>query len=287
MNWDDLRIVMAVHECGSYAAAGERLRIDESTVARRLARLQRNLGLPLFEAVDGVRRPTAQGEEILAQVAQIARHVERIAEVERPGEGPVGQIRIAATPSVAVGVLAPELPAFLSAHPGLTLQVLTSTENVNFSRWQADLAVRLMKPEKGDFLMSKLGELRLYAVAPAETEPAESGTESESGPLVCAYPEDLDLTPESRHLAAAGLLSQARCVTKNVLVVQAMLRSRTCCGILPEFLCAEFLDDPGLTATPLEETREAWLLVQAHLKQDPAARAVIDWVRGCFAQGGG
>lgn len=278
MNWDDLRIVMAVHECGSYAAAGARLRIDESTVARRLARLQRDLGVALFEAVDGVRRPTAQCEEILTHVAQIARHVERIGEVETPGEGPVGQIRIAATDSVAVGVLAPAMAGFLSAHPGLKLRILTSTENVNFSRWQADLAVRLMQPEKGDFLMTKLGELRLYLIEPEEAP---------SPPLVCAYPEDLELTPESRHLAAAGLLSQARCVTKNVLVVQTLLRSGTCSGVLPEFLCAEFLDAPGLKATPLEETREVWLLVQDHLKQDPAARAVIDWLRECFAEGGG
>ncbi len=281
MNWDDLRIVMAVHECGSYAAAGARLRIDESTVARRLARLQRDLGRPLFEAVDGVRRPTAQCEEILTHVAQIARHVERIAEVETQGEGPVGQIRIAATDSVAVGVLAPGMAGFLSAHPGLKLRILTSTENVNFSRWQADLAIRLRQPEKGDFLMSKLGELRLYLIAPVEA------AESRAGGLVCAYPEDLDLTPESRHLAAAGLLGQARCVTKNLLVVQTLLRSGACCGILPDFLCAEFLEDPALTATPLEETREAWLLVQDHLKQDPAARVVIDWLRGCFAAVGG
>jgi DNA-binding transcriptional LysR family regulator len=56
MNWDDLRIAVAVHQSGSYAGAGSTLKIDETTVARRMARLQRDLGIPLFKAVDGVRR---------------------------------------------------------------------------------------------------------------------------------------------------------------------------------------------------------------------------------------
>ena len=60
MNWDDLRIIAAVRDEGSYAGASARLRIDETTVGRRLSRIERALGLRLFEAADGVRRPTRQ-----------------------------------------------------------------------------------------------------------------------------------------------------------------------------------------------------------------------------------
>ena len=44
MNWDDLRIIAAVRDEGTYAGASARLRIDETTVGRRLARIQRDLG---------------------------------------------------------------------------------------------------------------------------------------------------------------------------------------------------------------------------------------------------
>ena len=53
MNWDDLRVVRAVFETGSYAAAAMRLDIDETTVSRRLARLEGDLAVRLFEAQDG------------------------------------------------------------------------------------------------------------------------------------------------------------------------------------------------------------------------------------------
>ena len=75
MNWDDLRIIAAIRDEGTYAGASARLRIDETTVARRLARLQRALGFNLFEAVDGSRKPTRRCEDVLAHVQAMSRHV--------------------------------------------------------------------------------------------------------------------------------------------------------------------------------------------------------------------
>src|SRR5262249_35825296 len=157
MNWDDLRIVAAIRDEGTFAGAGARLRIDETTVGRRLRRIERTLGVRLFEAVDGLRKPTAPCETVLSHVAAMAGHV---AEIARAGErlpGLAGRFRIAATNAVADAILSPRLATLLAQHPGLSLQFLTSSENVKFSRWQADFAVRLRKPDKGDFTISRLG----------------------------------------------------------------------------------------------------------------------------------
>ena len=151
MNWDDLRIIAAVREEGTYAGASARLRIDETTVARRLARIQRTLGLRLFEAVDGVRKPTQQCETVLAHVQAMAGHVVEINKIGESLPGLIGRFRIASTNTVAEEILSPRASRFLVQNPGLTLQFLTSSGNVKFSRWEADLAIRLRKPEKGDF----------------------------------------------------------------------------------------------------------------------------------------
>ena len=79
MNWDDLRVVRAIYQTGSYAAAARELAINETTVPRRLARLERDLGVRLFDARDGQRRPTAHCEEIVALSASMAGDAERIA----------------------------------------------------------------------------------------------------------------------------------------------------------------------------------------------------------------
>jgi DNA-binding transcriptional LysR family regulator len=274
MNWDDLRIVAAVRDAGTYAGASARLRIDETTVGRRLARIERTLGIRLFEAVDGARRPTQACEVVLGHVQAMAGHVAEIGQVGENLPGLTGHFRIASTNTVAEQVLSPRATAFLQQNPGLALQFLTSSANVKFSRWQADFAIRLRKPDKGDFTISKLAEVRLYFIEPAAAP--------ESEPVVCGYPDDLGAIPETQFLKSRGLQQRARCVTDNIRVVRRMIQSRHAVGILPEYSCADLLADRRLRATLLSRRRDVWLLVQNHLKRDGAARAVIDWVRDCF-----
>jgi DNA-binding transcriptional LysR family regulator len=276
MNWDDLRIIAAVRDEGTYAGAGVRLRIDETTVGRRLSRLERALNLRLFDAVDGVRRPTRQCETILSHVQAMARHVADISRVGESQPGLTGHFRIAATNAVAEEILSPHTGAFLTRHPGLGLQFLTSSGNVKFSRWQADVAIRLNKPEKGDFTIAKLGEFRLFLFEPT--------FESEIKPLVCAYPDELGAIPESAFLKAKGLHARARCVADNLRVIRTLLTTHQAIGVLPEYFCGELLFDRRLRATPLPRRRDVWLLVQNHLKRDPAARLVIDWIRDAFGE---
>lgn len=108
MNWDDLRIIAAVRDEGTYAGASARLRIDETTVGRRLSRIERALGLRLFEAVDGVRRPTRSCEAVLAHVQAMAAHAAEIGRVGRSLPGPAGDLRIAGCGLVSSKCRAPD-----------------------------------------------------------------------------------------------------------------------------------------------------------------------------------
>ncbi|MBR0702963.1 LysR family transcriptional regulator [Bradyrhizobium sp. 62B] len=271
MNWDDLRIIAAVRDEGTYASASARLRIDETTVGRRLSRIERALGLRLFEAADGVRRPTRQCEAVLAHVEAMAAHAAEIDRLSEGVEGPVGRLRIASTNTVAEQVLSPRASDFLRANPGLMLQFLTSSENVKFSRWEADLAIRLRKPDKGDFAISRLGDIKLYYFEPVA---------SDGEPMLCTYPDELGAIPEMQFLRTRKI--RVRCVTDNVRVIRNLIRAHQAAGVLPEYSCGDLLADRGLRVTLLPKRRDVWLLVQNHLKRDAATRVTIDWVRHCF-----
>ena len=275
MNWDDLRIVAAIREQGTYAGASLKLRIDETTVGRRLARIERALGVRLFEAADGLRKPTAQCEHVLSHIQAMAGHVVEISRLGESLPGLSGRFRIASTNAVAEEILAPRTAPLLAAHPGLALQFLTSSENVKFSRWQADFAIRLRKPDKGDFTISKLGEMKLYLI-----EPAGRGA---SEPFVCVYPDDLGPIPETQILKARGLHDRARVVCDNIRVLRTLVKSHQAIAVLPDYLCGELLADRRLRATLLPRHRDVWLLVQNHLRRDASARVVIDWLREAFA----
>jgi DNA-binding transcriptional LysR family regulator len=275
MDWDDLRIIAAIRDSGTFAGAGVRLGIDETTISRRLARLQKTLGVTLFAATDGVRRPTAQCEAILDHIQEISRHVAEIGALGNAARGVAGRIRLATTNSLAEEILAPKSAEFLLRNPGLTLQFMTSGQNVNFARWEADLAVRLRKPEKGNFTITKLADVRLYLFEPKATIDGD-------GPVVCGYPDDLDNTAEMAFLKAQGLRSRSRCITDNLRVIRQLVKSHQAIGILPEHVCGSLLADRSLRATLLPRRLEVWLLVQNHLKRNPASRVVIDWMRGLF-----
>jgi DNA-binding transcriptional LysR family regulator len=111
-------------------------------------------------------------------------------------------------------------------------------------------------------------------------EPMNAGGE----PVVCAFPDYLDATAETKFLHARGLITRARCITDNYRVGRALLLSHAAIGILPEYVCGSLLSDRSLRATLLPQRLEMWLLVQNHLKRNAAARVVIDWMREVFSQ---
>jgi len=267
-------LVAARHQ--SFSRAGVELNVTHGAISRQVRALEEFLGVTLFEPVDGVRKPTASCELVASHIQAIARHVAEIGNVGNETTGPAGRFRVASINSIAEEVLAPGLISLLTANPGLTIELLTSSEKVNFSRWEADLAVRLLKPERGDFTIQKLADTQLYFFEPADRMSDDCQS------LVCCYPERLDRSPETEFLKSRGLQSAARCVTDNARVIRNLIHSRNAVGILPDYLCGDLLADPRLRATPVPRRRDTWLLIQSHLKGNSAARIVIDWIREQF-----
>jgi DNA-binding transcriptional LysR family regulator len=223
-----------------------------------------------------VRKATASCELVASHIQAIARHVVEIGNVGNETTGPVGRFRVASISSIAEEVLAPGLASLLTANPGLTVEFLTSSEKVNFSRWEADLAVRLLKPDRGDFTIQKLVDTQLYFFEPADR--VSAGDQS----VICCYPPRLDRSPETEFLKSRKLQSAARCITDNARVIRNLIRSQSAVGILPDYLCGDLLADPCLRATPVPRRRDTWLLIQSHLNGNSAARVVIDWIRERF-----
>lgn len=275
MRWDDLKIAIAVHQGGSYAAAAERLSVNETTIARRIERLQGDLGYTVFEAVDGGRRPTEAGLRLLQMAVEMDGAANRIAHLGKADAPPAETIRISATDSVSTALLGKRATPFLLQNPGVRLQIQASTELVNFSRWEADIALRMREPEKGDFLMSRVASLNFFYVRP-----------SDAGEMVhLVYPDGgLDATPESLFLESIGKKVGARMVTKNLVVMRAMIEAGGAAGVLPGFMCGDLFGDPRFEVTPVPGERGVWLLLQQHLKDSAAARATVDWIKRCFKE---
>jgi molybdate transport repressor ModE-like protein len=151
ISWDEIRIFLAVAEAGSVSGAARRLKLGQPTISRRLAEMERLMGTRLFARGVGGATLTSAGEKLLApakNMATWAGEVERAAEAR--AAAPEGLVRVTASPYVCFDLLAPFAAWVSSRHPSIRIEVVSSTRYLDMARGEADLALRLRRPDGKD-----------------------------------------------------------------------------------------------------------------------------------------
>ncbi len=274
MNWDDARVILAVARAGSFAGAARTLRLDETTIARRLARAERALGAALFAVGDGQRRPTAAGTKAVAQCERLEEEGARLEALLRGvADNPGGTVRIAATESIARIMLAPAVGRFLADNPRLRLRLEAGPGNVSLARGEADLAIRMARPERGDLLVRKLADLEFAGYE-------RKNLDGERRWLT--YDEDLAHLPEARAIAGRldGREPALRCNDPETLAAAASGGAGAV--MLPTLLTARRWPElKRIEGIPVVR-REVWLLMRPESRDAPPVRAAADWIVGIF-----
>lgn len=142
-SWDDIRIFLALARAGTSRAAADSLGVNQSTVSRRLARLEQDAGVRLFERLPGGLVLTAAGEELLAS----AEHIDdAVADLDRRLLGRDTQLRgrvRLSMPDFMVGPTAPILARLGARYPAITIELMVDNGYVDLTHREADLALRL------------------------------------------------------------------------------------------------------------------------------------------------
>jgi DNA-binding transcriptional LysR family regulator len=277
MNWDDLRFVVEIGRAGTLAAAARRLKVDQTTVARRLRALEDELGAALFERDDGRWQPTAVGIDVLQRAGRIEEDVTALLRVAEAGAGAVsGLVRVTAVGTLIGDYLAPRLAGLYARHPDLSIELIASNDNLNVARREADIAIRLARPTRGDFLIRKLADSG-FAVYGS----ANRGGEAENNWV--AYLDDLAHTPEMQALESLRGDGRIRLRSGNIRGLMRAVATGIGCGILPCFLADSEPELRRLSGPQPLLSREIWLLVHPDARQQARVAAVADWLAECFA----
>ncbi len=153
LNWDDLKVFLAAFREGSIGRAAERLGVSGSTVSRRLTALEAALGQSLFiRSPDGLK-PTAAGTQVWHDAQEAERHVTRMQLGVGAQDVLRGSVRVSTSSELLHSVVLPNWPEFSAAHPEITVEFIESTEIADLERWEADIAIRVVRPESGDNLV--------------------------------------------------------------------------------------------------------------------------------------
>ncbi len=266
LNWDDLKVFLAAFREGSIGRAAERLGVSGSTVSRRLTALEEALGQSLFvRSPDGLK-PTPAGTRVWEDAQEAERHVTRM----QLGVGELdelrGSVRVSTSSELLHSVILPNWPEFARTFPDITVEFVESTELADLERWEADIAIRAVRPESGDNLVITrlreseaqiFGARRLLQARGVNLEDraalAAVGSELEDWPWV-------DWTSDYAHLPLAGararLAPQARVVMRlsNLETIRLAAAAGMGLALLPSFfgrVCPTLvcLPEPALRST--------------------------------------
>lgn len=164
LTWDDFRYVLAVQRHGTFADAAHALGVAPSTVGRRIRALEEALGSALFHRLASGPQPTEQGQRVLEAAERLEALIQE-ARLEASGADvrAEGKVRLTSAEPFLVW-LAPRLATFRRLHPGVELELLADTRQLDLSR-EAELAIRMVPPGGNSLVARKLGSLvfRLYA----------------------------------------------------------------------------------------------------------------------------
>src|SRR5689334_5853138 len=163
-DWDGLRIFLALSRARTLAAAARKLGVDETTVARRLARLEREMGTPLVERAAGGIALTAAGEGVRAAAEQMEAAA---VTAERRALGAdrqiSGRVRVTAPEILGRYFVLPALRTVHSRHPGIAIELICTIARLDVVRREADIAIRTVRPTEPALVARKVGRM---SVAP-------------------------------------------------------------------------------------------------------------------------
>lgn len=281
LSWDDFRLVRAIERAQGLAGAAAELRLDQSTVFRRLGALEDGLGAALFERRRSGYRLTPSGEE-MAQAA--ARMEEDALSTERRIRGktitPRGEIRIATADSLLTYLLTPMFRRFQDLCPDIRLDVVVGNAPLNLSKRDADVAIRATQSPPETLVGRKIAPINwaLYGLAAdfpdlgafpslallAEKRWAALGDDLAALRAVRAF---VDISPEKIVFRANSVLALAQAVEGGIGV-----------GHLP---C--FIGDQNPALRRLSDIRpdmgdDLWLLTHEDLRHSPRIRIFMDFV---------
>jgi DNA-binding transcriptional LysR family regulator len=285
MNWDDLRIFLAVARTGTLAAAGQRLAMDPTTVARRIARLEQRIERTLFEHTPAGHVLTARGAELLehAQAMESA----AIASIEqRAGHAyPGGTIRVSVSEGFGGWIVAPNLHEFAALYPGMSVELVAATGFLNPSRREADIAIMLARPKSGPLVVRKLTDYRLGLYARKDMAlPGLNGIGDLPDHRLVGYVPDLIYAPELRYLDNVGDGLTASLASTSVNAQAMMIRAGAGVGILPCFIGGS---DPALARVLRDEIDIGgafWLVIHRDLRGVARVKMFVDWLDDLIAR---
>jgi DNA-binding transcriptional LysR family regulator len=281
--WDDVRLFLALCRSRTIGAAAAALGVDASTVSRRLTAMEAALSAALFERGRDGLAATEAAEDLMPVAEEIEAMMARFAsEAEGFERAVAGLVRIACPPDAAEVVVAPLVPALRARHPALRLVIEPGESVVDLTRREADLALRTVRPTRGDLVMTRLAAVRWVPVAAPKLARALGTLRSWADAPWVGWGERLSGIAPARWLAAHAGGADVLVRSDSLILQLALVREGVGVALIPEPSVRHYGLVPVKTSKALHDraaplpTDELFLVTHRALRRVPRVSAVWD-----------
>lgn len=286
MNWNDIRMFLAVVRHGQILGAAHGLGLNHATVARRLDALEKALGTRLVTRRTNGCELTEEGREFLPHAEQMESAMLAAYDSARASGNTIsGTVRIGTPDGFGAVFLAPRIGEIVKRHPGLSIELVPVPRTFSLSRREADIAITIGRPRKGKLLARKLTDysLGLYA---SKSYIQEQGMPASLDDLLqhrlIGYVEDLLYSSALDYTGEYHRDWRSAIAVSTAIGQHEVVRSGAGIGILHTFMARP---DPELVPVLPDHVlmRSYWTLIHEDLRPSRHVTAVAQFIREIVA----
>lgn len=285
MQWDDVRVLLALLRAGNLEKAARAVDVDPSTLSRRLARLEARVGARLFERTREGLRPTPATEALRAHAEKMeAEATALLQELRARDERVAGTVRVATTEALGRILVGEGLLALRDEHPELVVEILGGNRPVDLARGEAEIAVRLAALRQSTLrvrCVAKTGVALFASHAYVRARGAARNAAALRGHDVLLPSGELSRVPEARWLGSRPGVRVAFRTNSMPVLLAAAVAGR---GIAPLPLGWGDSEPELARLFTLESVppRKVWLVTRETTADRPAVRIVGERIAAIF-----
>lgn len=287
-NWALVRSFLAALDQGSLMGAARALGIHQPTVGRHIAELESQLGLTLFERTGRGLLPTVDALRLADAARQMAQAADQLArQASGAQRGLTGTVRLSASQPVACALLPPVLARLRDQLPDVQIELLVSNDVSNLLQREADIAVRMVRPEQGSLMGKRVGQVAIGAYAHRDYL-RRRGTPRQLTDLaqheLIGFDRGTDILRGMAGMGHRMDRAQFALRTDDLNAHEALVRAGLGIGFLARYVARRSPDlVPLLTALPVPPL-PMWLVVHREIRSNPRIRAVWDVLTSALPQ---
>jgi len=287
VDWDGLQVFLAVARGGRVSAAARRLGVEHTTVARRIATLEKTLGVSLFYRTTRGYLLTPQGQNVVATAEAMERSALAVEARARENSGALsGRVRVAMPPEYGSHWLAPKLATFRAMHPQIELQILVGTRQRDLSRGEAELAIQPPRPTQTGMVAVRLGRVAvgLYAsrsvIANKRLRIRKLADVRDL--LLLAYTSPFQVLQEAKWFQPILAAATIGLESNSTHALLAAARAGAGVAVLPRFVARQH--DDLVAVSDDVAAHDLLLIAHPEVRRDPKVRATADFLKRLAAE---